>query len=118
MSWRLWFVLAATVVGARGSRVPLTLGFATPSNPDVAGRPAHFHPAVGGAPSDINHLFEPRHAGGRCTIAQDARLGRKPDTKSALAISVIPRSGRGTPKHGATSPVPRRSPAQFLSASL
>ncbi len=44
MSWSLWFVLAATVVGARGSRVPLILGLVAACSPDVAGRPPHFHP--------------------------------------------------------------------------
>jgi hypothetical protein len=41
-------VLAATIQGARDPRVPLNSGLSAPSEADVAGRPAHFHPSTGG----------------------------------------------------------------------
>src|SRR5215211_7029207 len=42
ISRSLWFVLEATVVGSRGSRVPLRDGLTAPSRSDVAGRPLIF----------------------------------------------------------------------------
>jgi len=58
----MWFVLAATVVGAHGSRVPTYSGFGTPKLSRRRRTTTPFHPAVGGAQrTAMNHFIRTQH---------------------------------------------------------